>query len=62
MKCYIRGLNLTELQAELDTASLIVTYNGTLFDLPKLEQVFQTKLNIRHLDLRSCLENLGFRG
>lgn len=43
-------------------AKLIVSFNGSTFDLPFLRREFGLKLSQAHVDLRFWLANLGFRG
>lgn len=62
VQCYVRGLNLDELLRPLADLSMLVTYNGTGFDLPRLRRAFHIDLAVPHLDLRPCLEALGYRG
>jgi hypothetical protein len=61
-RCYVRGRNLDELLRDLTDVSLLVTYNGASFDLPRLRSEFRIDLGIPHLDLRPCLEALGYKG
>ena len=60
---YVRDENMEDLRAALERYDLIVTYNGTSFDLPFIEhfhgRVFRS---IAHLDLRFPLHRLGYRG
>ena len=61
-QCYVYGLNLDKLLQNLSGISLLVTYNGTNFDLPRIRKAFHIDINIPHLDLRPCLEAIGYRG
>ncbi len=61
-RCYVRGRNLDDLLRELRKISLLITYNGSSFDLPRLRKEFRIDLAIPHLDLRPCLDSLGYRG
>lgn len=61
-RCFVRGINLEEFMRELSELSLIVTYNGESFDLPRLRKLFRIDMNVPHLDLMHCLRALGYRG
>ena len=41
---------------------VLVTYNGSTFDLPFLEREFGIRLNQAHIDLRYVLKSLGLGG
>lgn len=60
---FVHGYNLEEFPAALKDFDLLITYNGTQFDLPVLKAYFP-KLSLPpvHLDLRFILARLGFRG
>lgn len=45
-----RDLSGDRIQAELDSADLLVTYNGTQFDIPFLETAFDIEISTPHLD------------
>jgi len=62
-KVYTRGQNLPDFEDEIEKYSLIVTYNGTLFDLPFLSSEFDhLSLPPVHIDLRFLLKRLGYTG
>jgi hypothetical protein len=61
-RCYVRGRNLDELLRHLKDVSLLVTYNGAGFDVPRLRSEFRIDLPVPNLDLRPCLEALGYKG
>jgi uncharacterized protein YprB with RNaseH-like and TPR domain len=61
----IKGRNLTHsnLRAILSSATLIVTFNGSSFDLPILEHSYPGAIpRIPHMDLRVALRRLGYVG
>jgi len=60
--CYVRDRNFPDFLRELSRASLLVTYNGATFDLPRLRREFGIDLRTPHVDLRPCLQALGYRG
>jgi uncharacterized protein YprB with RNaseH-like and TPR domain len=60
---FIKGLNLEELPEALDEARLLVTFNGSRFDVPFLRRAFpRMRLDQLHLDLMNPLHRLGYRG
>jgi uncharacterized protein YprB with RNaseH-like and TPR domain len=59
---YIRGENLDRFAPEIDEFTLLVTYNGKLFDLPFLRQELGIPLAHAHIDLRYPLAALGYKG
>ena len=61
-RVYVRGENLDRFAAEIDEFTLLVTYNGKLFDLPFLRQELGIPLAQAHIDLRYPLAALGYKG
>jgi len=63
-RAYVQGQNLVDLKDQLAKYQIVVTYNGTLFDLPFLTSAFDGQLDIPpiHIDLRFLLRRLGFSG
>jgi len=61
-RAYIRGDNLDQFAPEIDEFTLLVTYNGKLFDLPFLRQELGIPLAQAHIDLRYPLAALGYKG
>jgi uncharacterized protein YprB with RNaseH-like and TPR domain/predicted nuclease with RNAse H fold len=62
-KVYVRGQNLLDFKDEVEKYSLLVTYNGTLFDLPFLSSEFgEVNFPPVHIDLRFLLKRLGYTG
>jgi uncharacterized protein YprB with RNaseH-like and TPR domain len=60
---FLQGVNLEEFPAALRNFDLLITYNGTQFDLPVLRAYFPgLVLPPVHLDLRFLLARLGYRG
>jgi uncharacterized protein YprB with RNaseH-like and TPR domain len=60
---FLQGYNLEEFPAALQDFDLLITYNGTQFDLPVLRAYFPVlRLPPVHLDLRFLLARLGYRG
>ena len=62
-KIFVAGFNLEDAVAEINRYPLLVTFNGTCFDLPVIRRRF---LNVTgnhiHIDLRYSLRALGYRG
>ncbi len=59
---YVHGQNLEQFVRDIDTFTLLVTYNGTQFDLPFLRTKLGISLNQAHIDLRYPLAALGYKG
>lgn len=59
---YIRGKNLGDFVDTIAEFTLLVTYNGKLFDLPILRRAFGLPLAHAHIDLRFPLAALGYKG
>lgn len=65
MHTLVRGQNLTRMNLEglLSGASMIVTFNGSSFDLPVIESSFPGVVPpIPHVDLRHAMKRLGYSG
>ncbi len=63
-RAYIRGLNLTReaLERELEGCTLLVTFNGTRFDVPFLRARLGVRVEVPHADLCPASRRLGLRG
>jgi uncharacterized protein len=61
---YVRGENLGRFPEALSGVEMLVTYNGSMFDLPVLARAFpQVHFGrFRHIDLRFPLHRLGVKG
>jgi uncharacterized protein YprB with RNaseH-like and TPR domain len=60
---YVAGDNLEQFAYDLERFSMLVTFNGTCFDLPYLRRAFpQASWDQLHCDLRFALRRLGYRG
>jgi uncharacterized protein YprB with RNaseH-like and TPR domain/predicted nuclease with RNAse H fold/dephospho-CoA kinase len=60
---YVKGGNERPLRAALREAKAIVTFNGTLFDLPFLRQEFPAlQIPTAHIDLRFLARRVGLSG
>lgn len=59
---YINGHNLNDFPKDLEKYKVLVTYNGTGFDLPVIKRFFGIELPHAHIDLRYVLASLGIKG
>jgi uncharacterized protein YprB with RNaseH-like and TPR domain len=60
--CYVRDENLRDFRNDIREYRLIVTYNGTCFDLPFIENSLGIRITAPHIDLRYILRSLGYTG
>lgn len=61
-KAFIQGRNLDDFEEYIKDFSLIVTFNGTHFDIPFLEKSLNIEITMPHIDLRWALNRLGYEG
>ena len=62
-KIFVAGVNLESATAQINRYPLLVTFNGTCFDLPVIRRHFaDIAENYIHIDLRYALRGLGYRG
>ncbi|MDZ7620266.1 MAG: ribonuclease H-like domain-containing protein [Patescibacteria group bacterium] len=60
---FIDGINLEQFPAYVAQFPLLVTFNGSQFDVPFLRTHFpKARLDQAHIDLRFTLSSLGYRG
>ena len=60
---FIQGVNLDQFPAFIAQFPLLVTFNGSQFDVPFLRAHFpQARLDHAHIDLHFVLHALGYRG
>ncbi len=60
---FVNGVNLDQFPAYVAQFPLLVTFNGSQFDVPFLRAHFpKTRLDQAHIDLRFVLGSLGYRG
>jgi uncharacterized protein len=63
MRSFVSGVDLEEFECAVADFDLIVTFNGTCFDLPFIRRTFPNiTLPPGHIDLRYPLKRLGYRG
>ena len=60
----IKGINLDYdiLKKELSKYKLIITFNGSTFDLPFIRKIYDILPSIPHIDLRHCCQKIGLTG
>lgn len=62
-KVFVKGENLEQFLGELSRFSMVVTFNGSLFDLRFIQNHFPTvKLPPVHIDLRFMTRRIGLSG
>ena len=61
-RAFVRGRDMDTFMAQIPELKLLVTYNGSHFDIPRLRKELRIDLGIPHLDLRPCLEAHGYTG
>lgn len=60
---FVNGINLDQFAEYVRPFPLLVSFNGTQFDVPFLRVHFpQARLDQAHIDLRFVLGSLGYRG
>lgn len=59
---FVQGKNLADFMDEILKYKILITYNGRSFDIPFIEEYFNTKLPHAQIDLRYILGHLGFKG
>ncbi len=59
---YVHSDNLDQFAEDLGKYKLLITYNGSCFDLPFIRNFFGIRLDQAHIDLRFLLNSLGYRG
>ncbi len=60
---FVNGKNLEQFELAISSYDLVVTFNGSTFDLPFIRRWFpHIHLPPGHIDLRYLLNRLGFKG
>lgn len=62
IKYYVHGQNLNDFKNDIKKYKLLVTYNGTNFDLPFIRSFLNISMDYAHIDLRYILASLGYSG
>lgn len=62
-RAFVQGIDLEELPGYLEDRTMLVTFNGSRFDVPFLRRAFpRMRLDQIHIDLIHPLHRLGFYG
>ncbi|MDD5172462.1 MAG: ribonuclease H-like domain-containing protein [Candidatus ainarchaeum sp.] len=60
---YVHGYNLGDFASDIENYDMVVTFNGSMFDLPFLRKAIKgVRLPNLHIDLRFLLASLNVRG
>lgn len=63
VRTFVNGANLKDFEIAIAEYRLVITFNGTCFDLPYIRRWFRNiTLPDAHIDLRFLLKRLGYRG
>jgi uncharacterized protein len=63
VQTFVNGRNLEDFENAIASFPLVITFNGSCFDLPYLKRWFRPiTLPPAHIDLRFALKKLGLRG
>ena len=63
VQTFVNGRNLDDFEQALASFPLVITFNGSCFDLPYIKRCFRhIVLPPAHIDLRFVLRKLGLRG
>ncbi|MBN2123291.1 MAG: ribonuclease H-like domain-containing protein [Deltaproteobacteria bacterium] len=62
-RSFLNGRDLADFETAIAQYDLVITFNGTSFDLPMIRRFFPNiALPAVHIDLRFVLRRLGYRG
>jgi len=63
VQTFVNGINLNDFEAAVARYDLVITFNGSQFDLPVIRRHFpHIALPPAHIDLRFLLKRLGYGG
>lgn len=62
IKVFVHDKNELEFLDYIKNYSIVVTFNGSCFDIPFLERYFSTTIKCYQIDLRFVLKDLGYTG
>ena len=63
VQTFVNGINLDDFEIAIAEYELVITFNGSSFDLPIIRKWFPSiSLPDGHIDLRFFLNKLGFKG
>ncbi len=62
-RAFVNGKNLEQFESVISEFDLVITFNGSAFDLPFIRKWFRhITLPPAHIDLRFLLRKIGYRG
>ncbi len=63
-KFFVKGVNLgkEEFFKELNKYKLVISFNGSAFDIPLIERYFRTAIELPHWDIKHACLKLGLKG
>lgn len=59
---FVKGVNLELVKKWLEKYKLVITFNGSSFDLPKMRKQLGIEINKPHIDLKPLCIKLGLKG
>jgi len=60
---FVKGRNLQDFEIAVSSYDLLITFNGSSFDLPLIKRCFPNiSLPAGHIDLKFLLNRLGYKG
>jgi uncharacterized protein len=63
VRTFVNGINLEAFEEAISSCKLVITFNGSCFDLPYIRRWFRhIDLPKAHIDLRFVLRKIGLRG
>jgi len=63
VQTFVQGINLNDFEIAIANYDLVITFNGTAFDLPFIQSQFPgISLPPAHIDLRFLLKKVGYAG
>jgi uncharacterized protein YprB with RNaseH-like and TPR domain len=62
VKWYVKDRNLAQFREDVQKYKLVVTYNGSCFDIPFIESYLKIRMRQPQIDLRFLLKSLGYTG
>jgi len=63
VQTFVNGINLDAFEIAVADYRVVITFNGTCFDLPYIRRWFRNiSLPEAHIDLRFLMKRLGYRG
>ena len=64
VKQFIRGINLNKMDVlkEIYKHKILLTFNGSSFDIPMLNRAFRHEIKLPHIDLRHVCSRIGLNG